>query len=1287
MFLEVDYNLHAKPTDPPFLACLEALVLRYHPKSKRLNPQGNLLDLKNHWALPASVMELLRQHCGITTELFASPLNCSLAPGLTYFSAFPEDAIFGATFDCMLYQWVGSNQANPEYEPADMLAAFRRAIDSACASPLPFSCVLILPDWVFSPYRHPELLTHPSVRLLTSVPAKHFRFVPPDQDTSCPDAHTRADVAKWKVDFFVVANAAGLAEFIAPHLAALQRDMAVALRAISGFQDLHIATLPEITGLPEARTDLPMAPSSSPPSHPHGLVAALPTPHPVQFSPLWLRNPSITHIPRYTLITGTPLTVVEMCAGIATGLESLLSAGHTIHSYTWADSNPAAWAATRHRIGLLHARFPAQFPASASEGWDTRLPFNICSITPAMLTRCFPTGIDMIIAGPPCQPYSAAGHGRGLADPRSHALLATTRILTFLNATQPKGVGYIIENVPGTDRHPAVRATLGTGTTLDAPACGSHARREAIFWQNFMCPRALRHNFRLLPQGPSTTLNEMLSAAGFDNWRSQHLTLGKNMPPIDKYNQAGRDQKVLPKFVCFKGSHQFCLNSAGRPALGMLRLNGVPTIPTADIKELCMGFHVGDTKAIELTEDERSHLLGKCIDRHLLTWLVRQISTNPGPGSEPPRPPPPPPTPAPSWASLAFATGPPCPDLTPNVRYFQEGSRPHLRRPLRCPAPPPPLGHLPLSPILPFQARWKHDKFTYTDGSKKPTCPTLGAAIFHAPTGELTLIDASGYAENNTNNRAELAAIHQALVTYSDKPSLHILTDSLGSIQKIQAQLRRPRTTARGHHRRLLEAVVHQLVLRDMRGLKTTIRKVPAHANVAGNERADAGAKAVVDAHDQQLATTLRHTLGATPFRRPVTTFAIPAATPDPAAADPTEPRAFTSVKQLRKHVHPILGMYTSRPSQYRNLFLHLEKHEGALLHLPSAHIQSRLRSGNVRDAMRLFKYLWGTLYCGKLAKRYKHAQTDECPLCHFPDSCTHIGSGCPKHTGLYISRHDAAVRMIADYLLHSPKGASALHQSLRLLSRDAGRNERPMTEDFDELVSATEEILADWDSVDLSSLSVGTDIVNTDVTLDGDQLRMAAEALHTQQAKGPIPPPKYLPDWVMSTISSNHLRACGHGVTPDLVFGLGVPDVTDPTLAKFDRSKCTLVLIEVGFCADLRCHQKHQAKLDKYEPLLQELRRTWGHVHLVIVPIGCAGTLLARTQEALATALATNPSRPPLKEAAQLMKRLSAFAAQRLLSIIHTRYRSTAPTQSSQGPAGPRGSQTSSLTYARRPP
>ena len=149
----------------------------------------------------------------------------------------------------------------------------------------------------------------------------------------------------------------------------------------------------------------------------------------------------------------------------------------------------------------------------------------------------------------------------------------------------------------------------------------------------------------------------------------------------------------------------------------------------------------------------------------------------------------------------------------------------------------------------------------------------------------------------------------------------------------------------------------------------------------------------------------------------------------------------------------------------------------------------------------------------------------------------------------------------------------------------------------------------------------------------------------------------------------------------------MGVPDFADPNATQLDRAACTLIIIEVGFCADLRCHLKLQAKLDKYELLLGELRRYWGRVHLVIVPIGNAGTVLARTQEELAKALATDPAHPPLKETTKLMKRLSAFAAQRLLVILQARYCGSAAIQTSQGPAGPRGSQTTTLTHARRPP
>ena len=209
------------------------------------------------------------------------------------------------------------------------------------------------------------------------------------------------------------------------------------------------------------------------------------------------------------------------------------------------------------------------------------------------------------------------------------------------------------------------------------------------------------------------------------------------------------------------------------------------------------------------------------------------------------------------------------------------------------------------------------------------------------------------------------------------------------------------------------------------------------------------------------------------------------------------------------------------------------------------------------------------------------------------------------------------------------------------------------MDEDFEDLAAGSEALQAEWAEVDLSSVPVGQDTRGTDVSLDVADLHKALTEFDSHHAKDPAAIPKYLPDWILPPHISGILRELGLGVTPDLVFGMGVPDFTDPNAAQIDRAACTLIIIEVGFCADLRCHLKLQAKLDKYELLLGELRRYWGRVHLVIVPIGNAGTVLARTQEELAKALATDPAHPPLKETTKLMKRLSAFAAQRLLVIL----------------------------------
>ena len=88
-----------------------------------------------------------------------------------------------------------------------------------------------------------------------------------------------------------------------------------------------------------------------------------------------------------------------------------------------------------------------------------------------------------------------------------------------------------------------------------------------------------------------------------------------------------------------------------------------------------------------------------------------------------------------------------------------------------------------------------------------------------------------------------------------------------------------------------------------------------------------------------------------------------------------------------------------------------------------------------------LLKFIYGHLYNSKLAKRYGHAPTDDCPLWHRPDSCTHIAGECPDHEAMRISRHNAACQLIHAAIRKTSKGGGALHSApdLRLVMADTG--------------------------------------------------------------------------------------------------------------------------------------------------------------------------------------------------------------------------------------------------------
>ena len=289
--------------------------------------------------------------------------------------------------------------------------------------------------------------------------------------------------------------------------------------------------------------------------------------------------------------------------------------------------------------------------------------------------------------------------------------------------------------------------------------------------------------------------------------------------------------------------------------------------------------------------------------------------------------------------------------------------------------------------------------------------------------------------------------------------------------------------------------IVAEIKLRDDKATHTTsLRKVPAHVGVVGNEQADSLAKAVVDNKVPIDAHTHIHREGAAP-QRP-TYWIFKKAPPSPSDPTPAAPQliALTDLKKsIPKIARPLLGTATAKPSLYHTLMQHTTQNEGALLRLPASIIAAKRAAGHTGVARRLFKFLWGVLYNDKLAHRYGHALNDHCPLCDLPDSCTHIGGGCKKLAGLYIDRHNAACRKVATAITQSTKGASALIQHCRLVSCDAGTKPLPDSDDFDTLTKAHEEILSLWDQIDLTDIVSATDTRAHDVTFDIASIQAAA--------------------------------------------------------------------------------------------------------------------------------------------------------------------------------------------------
>ena len=131
---------------------------------------------------------------------------------------------------------------------------------------------------------------------------------------------------------------------------------------------------------------------------------------------------------------------------------------------------------------------------------------------------------------------------------------------------------------------------------------------------------------------------------------------------------------------------------------------------------------------------------------------------------------------------------------------------------------------------------------------------------------------------------------------------------------------------------------------------------------------------------------------------------------------------------QLRLKVRDALLRSLDHSSLYRRLVV-ANKEKGVRTKKVGQALQKKL-THSPWEGTALIKFIYGQLYNGKLAMRYKHAPTYECALCHMLDSCTHNAEECLDHEALAAITRPTNLCMPPYARRPKGEGLSIVHQA-----------------------------------------------------------------------------------------------------------------------------------------------------------------------------------------------------------------------------------------------------------------
>jgi RNase H-like domain found in reverse transcriptase/Reverse transcriptase (RNA-dependent DNA polymerase)/Integrase core domain/Integrase zinc binding domain/PHD-finger/C-5 cytosine-specific DNA methylase len=320
------------------------------------------------------------------------------------------------------------------------------------------------------------------------------------------------------------------------------------------------------------------------------------------------------------------ICLLELCGGICATLEACLKAGIVVQRYFYVDIDPAARQVARFKLHNLSARYPHLLSPHA---WQHafRLPQDIRRVTETELAQhglLTQGGQWLLAAGWPCQDYSAAGHGQ--QGGRAALLDDVTRIIrTMQRVHKDRPIAYLLENVAmqANFRHSKVREEvyadlvkrIGSPFTFDAAQAGSHAHRLRNYWSNLVDPACAQSVLDCFQRPHGQILQEIVGP----DYELVPVKEGERSISDRHYNLPGQPRVVFPTLMAFPFSRAFRPGRAG----SMLNVHSsLYEEPSAEHREVIMGYEPSSTAAPGVTQRQRRALLGQAIDLNALQAIL-----------------------------------------------------------------------------------------------------------------------------------------------------------------------------------------------------------------------------------------------------------------------------------------------------------------------------------------------------------------------------------------------------------------------------------------------------------------------------------------------------------------------------------------------------------------------------------------------------------------------------------------------------------------------------------------